>query len=151
MKLTEDEPKSIEIENGIVKITFVDSNPHSDRIDEPIIRTIEFQSDTLQKMKEDAKNWNEFIPNKDIYTFVNREKLNKLQEDAEILQRLEYIFKPHFEKGVTEFVADILNGKIDLDYNGRNKEIVEHLKNFFNADNVLTKSEYKQKILREEK
>lgn len=27
------------------------------------------------------------------------------------------------------------------------EKIVERLKNFFNADNVLTKSEYKQKIL----
>ncbi len=31
------------------------------------------------------------------------------------------------------------------------KRIIERLKNFFNADNVLTKSEYKQKILGEEK
>jgi len=58
MKLTKDEPKSIEIENGIVKITFVNNNPYSNKIDEnPIIRTIEFQSDTLQIMKEDAEKW----------------------------------------------------------------------------------------------
>lgn len=31
------------------------------------------------------------------------------------------------------------------------KRTIERLKNFFNADNVLTKSEYKQKILGEEK
>ncbi len=32
-----------------------------------------------------------------------------------------------------------------------NAQIVERLKNFFNGDNVLTKQEYKLKILGEEK
>lgn len=86
-----------------------------------------------------------------VHNFCDCATCEKNQEKAEILQRLENIFKPHFEKGVTEFVADILNGKIDLDYNGRNKDTVERLKKFFNGDNVLTKSEYKQKIIGEEK
>jgi len=107
MKLTEDEPKSIEIENGIVKITFVNDNPYNNKIDEnPVIRTIEFKSDTLQKIKEDA------------------EKLKRIEESGGKLMD-KYCYK---------------TAKSD-------REIVEHMKNFFNADNVLTKSEYKQKIL----
>jgi len=108
MKLNEDEPKSIEIENGIVKITFVNGNPYSDRIDEPIISTMEFQSDTLQKMKEDADRLN-----------------NCIKSGGRLMDKF--------------CVSDAI----------KYQELVERLKNFFNADNVLTKSEYKQKILGE--
>ena len=66
------------------------------------------------------------------------EKILKYEVDAEKLKRIE-------ESG----------GKLMDKYCYKtaksDREIVEHMKNFFNADNVLTKSEYKQKIIGEEK
>ncbi len=86
----------------------------------------EADKDEILRNQEKADNWDKIQG----YTAVPKEDLESYKEDAE-----KYRF---WMKGYREETI-----KKEL-------EIVERLKKHFNADNALTKQEYKQKILGEE-
>ena len=78
-----DEPKSIEIENGIVKLTFIQGKSYSGKIDEPMTSLIEFQSDTLQKMKDDSEKWQRSWSN------PMNEQYGDVQKSFQIVEHIE--------------------------------------------------------------
>ena len=89
----------------------------------------------MNKLSESDIDWLKFNCTPDLV-----DRILGFEKDAEKYKNLVFIFQ-QYDGGLHKYIDDLFCGRLP------ESKVYENLKKFFNGDNVLTKSEYKQKIL----